>query len=274
VILGIVVGASITFVRSHRPSEGERASLEQASESEFARCMQDLSTELGERRARQECEQAAAVAVTDPRFHLLDLDGVAIGASAPLIMLSWLLGATAAGAEWHAGTVTTLLTWEPRRTRVFMAKLGALLAIVFGAALFLQLLLGASLVPAALFRGTTAGADAAWLRSTLGTVVRVALMSDVAAAIGFSLASMARNTAASLGAGFAYSAVVEPVIGGLRPSWRRWLFVDNAGLFVSSEEITFPPVGRDVVDAALLLVTYAAVIAAVALVLWRRRDVT
>ena len=35
------------------------------------------------------------------------------------------LGASAVGAEYRAGTVTTILTWEPRRVRLLAARLGA-----------------------------------------------------------------------------------------------------------------------------------------------------
>ena len=44
-----------------------------------------------------------------------DLRGTLQGTTVPLVMASWLLGASFIGAEWRAGTVTTLLTWEPRR---------------------------------------------------------------------------------------------------------------------------------------------------------------
>ncbi len=34
-------------------------------------------------------------------------------------------GASVAGAEWRAGTVATVLTFEPRRTRLLTARIGA-----------------------------------------------------------------------------------------------------------------------------------------------------
>ena len=44
--------------------------------------------------------------------------------------MAFLVGATAAGAEWSAGTMQSLLYWEPRRVRVMVAKVAALAAAV------------------------------------------------------------------------------------------------------------------------------------------------
>ena len=66
-------------------------------------------------------------------------------------------GASVAGAEWRAGTVTTMLTWEPSRLRLHAARTlsAGLLAFVIGIALQIAFL--ASVVPAALLHGTTDG---------------------------------------------------------------------------------------------------------------------
>ncbi|MGH9025991.1 MAG: hypothetical protein ACRDWD_07730, partial [Acidimicrobiia bacterium] len=79
-------------------------------------------------------------------------------------MISFVLGASFVGAEWRAGTMTTLLTWEPRRLRVFAAK--ALVAAGLGAAVVvvLDVVLGAALWPSVLFHGTTDGVDADFWR--------------------------------------------------------------------------------------------------------------
>ena len=38
-----------------------------------------------------------------------------------LVVGALFAGASVAGAEWRAGSMTTLLTWEPRRVRVIIA---------------------------------------------------------------------------------------------------------------------------------------------------------
>ena len=71
-------------------------------------------------------------------------------------------GASVAGAEWRAGTVTTVLTWEPSRLRLHAARTvsAAVLAFVIGVVLEVAFL--ASVLPAVLLHGTTEGTDAAW----------------------------------------------------------------------------------------------------------------
>ena len=45
------------------------------------------------------------------------------------VLVSVMLAATAGGADWGARTMGLLLSWEPRRTRVFLVRLGVLLVI-------------------------------------------------------------------------------------------------------------------------------------------------
>jgi hypothetical protein len=52
-------------------------------------------------------------------------DGMLLLALFFLVVGALVGGATVAGAEWRAGTVTALLTWEPRRVRVHLARVVA-----------------------------------------------------------------------------------------------------------------------------------------------------
>ena len=146
--------------------------------------------------------------------------------------------------------------------------------IVFAASILLQLLLGGSLLPSALLRGTTEGADASWLRSTLTIVLRTATIAALSALLGFCLASLARHTAAALGISFALAAVVEPLLTAWRPTWQRWLLNSNMTLFVTGDPAGVPSLDQSVSDAALVLAAYGAAALLVALVVFKRRDVT
>ena len=66
--------------------------------------------------------------VDDPRFHRNRLEGVLQGVSGALAVVGWALGASLVGAEFASRSMTTLLTWEPRRGRVFVAKAVAAVA--------------------------------------------------------------------------------------------------------------------------------------------------
>jgi ABC-type transport system involved in multi-copper enzyme maturation permease subunit len=190
------------------------------------------------------------------------------------ILLGWLLGASLVGAEWHAGTMATLLTWEPRRVRVLLAKLIAAGALAFTLAVGLQLLLGVTLLPAGLLRGTTQGIDADWMRSLSGVGLRAAAVSLVGALIGFSIAAMSRNTAAALGVAFGYFAIVENAIRGLRPRWTPWLLGDNIAVVITNQPQNFPLVDRSTVGAATLVACYTLTLVVVAVATFRRRDIT
>ncbi|MGQ0670555.1 MAG: hypothetical protein ACT4PO_12915 [Actinomycetota bacterium] len=209
---------------------------------------------------------------SDPRFPLTMLPDILLGTSIPLIIVAWLLGASFIGADWHAGTITTLLTWEPRRVRVMVAKVIACAAAVFVLAIALQALLGGVLTLVAALRGTTEGVDGAWLRETAGVALRAATLSTITATIGFAVASIGRNTAA-LGAGFAYLAVIENLVRGLRPQWQGWLLADNAAVFITGGNGGFP-FERTFAQAGALLAVYAAALLFVGVAMFRSRDVT
>src|SRR5205809_968711 len=96
---------------------------------------------------------------------------VRIAALAGLLAIL-IAGGTLFGAEWHAGTITTELTWEPRRARLHLAKVLAAAAFALVGFVALQVLVGLAVTPAAVLRGVTRGVDASWLWSTAGVVAR------------------------------------------------------------------------------------------------------
>lgn len=219
--------------------------------------------------------------VQDKRFHLTDLWALDEGGDSILQVTAVFLaigavmgGATFIGGEWRWGTVTTLLTWEPRRTRVFLAKAAATLVLTFLIGIILQALVGLSVLPAALWRGTTAGADAEWSRAASGAVLRASALGAGAAALGYAVASIGRNTAAALGVAFAYVSVFESLVRGLKPGWQRWLIGDNAAVFLTARELRPADFERTVLEAGLILSAYLAAILGAGALVFSRRDVT
>ena len=206
-------------------------------------------------------------------YALVGLPDVLMGTSLVLVSVGWILGASAIGADWHAGHVTTILSWEPRRGRVLFAKIAAALTGVFVLSLVIQALLGIALAVAAAGAGSTTGTDSAWLAESAGVALRVAALSSIFAGFGFGLASAGRNTAVALGAGFGYLVIVENLVRGLRPQWTPWLLQDNAGLFVVGSPIEFPLLGRSTIEAGLYLTAVAVALLLAATGLFRARDV-
>jgi hypothetical protein len=213
-------------------------------------------------------------ATVDKRFHLTQLADILQHVSAFGAILAWLLGASLIGAEWRSGSMTTLLTWEPRRTRVMVAKGIAAVFVSFIVVMVLQGLLVGSLFPAAYLRGSTAGTTTEFWRQLSYMGLRSGGLAALAALTGFALASLGRNTAASLGVGFFYAAVIEgAVVGNFVPKARPWLLVRNAVVFIVNHRVEFIP-NRTPEQAGLILLGYAVALFLISVVVTRARDVT
>ena len=200
--------------------------------------------------------------VPDPRFNYAFMGEIVVSVGIPFIMLGWLVGASFVGADWHNRTLTSTLTWEPRRIRLLSTKTLALSIVVFVWMALLGIGLSAALYPAAAFEGITATVDAEAWREHAIAILRVGGATTFAAWLGFALAVVGRNTAAALGVGFVYLAIVENLIRGFRPHWNDWLIGDNLGRFL---------VGTD--RAALLLVAYTAALLLVAAFVFKTREI-
>jgi hypothetical protein len=217
---------------------------------------------------------AGVIVFLTQHYDLASFPNALRGASLVLLSVGWMLGASAIGAEWHAGHLTTILTWEPRRGRVILAKIVACLVSVFILTMVVQALLGVALTIDAAGRGSMAGADAAWLARSADAALRVGLVSTIFAGFGFALAAAGRNTAVALGAGFGYLVIVENLVRGLRPEWAPWLLTDNTALFIIGSPTQFPLLGRTVTQAGVYLALVGVALLLGAAGLFRVRDVT
>src|SRR5829696_7486484 len=276
-VLAVLAAGAIAFLVSWDTDAASLAQAQAARQVEVQRCiagqLEGFPTDVPPDHRAEFCEQGFIPPVQDRRFHYEHLPEILVGTSGFAIILGWLLGASLVGAEWHAGTMATLLTWEPRRVRVLVAKLVAAGTLVFALTVVLQLLLGVALLPAGLLRGTTDGIDSDWLQSLSGVGLRVAAVSVVGATLGLSIATIGRNTAAALGIAFGYLAIVENAIRGLRPSWSPWLLGDNVIVVITNQTQNTPLVGRSALEAAALVACYTLALLAAALFAFRRRDI-
>ncbi len=106
--------------------------------------------------------------------------------------------------------------------------------------------------------------------------------------LGFGGANLLRNTAAALGVGFVYFAVVENALRVLRPRWQEWLITDNAVALLHHDGLRLF-INDTVVDArggvqtsrllhltnlhgGLVMAVATAVVVLVGVVLFSRRD--
>ena len=154
-----------------------------------------------------------------------DESGILTGSAIPFALLAFVVGASLIGAEWRAGTMGVVLAWEPRRSRVMLAK--AAVATAAGAAftLALQLILLLALLPSA--SRATAGVDGEFWRQLVAVLLRSSLAAGLLALIGFGIASLGRNTSAAFGGILVYVVVVEVVLAGFFSDWDRWFLLHN-----------------------------------------------
>lgn len=218
------------------------------------------------------CEDIAG-SVDDPRFVYSDLPGILKGTTAPLVILAMVIGAAAMGADWQNRSLTTLLTWEPRRQRVLVAKALAVVAVVLAFTWLAQAVMSLALLPSGLWRGTMAGVDAEWARAMGGTLSRGALATGVFAVLGFAGASAAKSTTAVLGIAFGYVTVIENVVSGLLVEWRQWLLLGNTIVFVSGNDAGGDLLNRSVVGAGVYLTALGLGAMVAALVAFQERDI-
>lgn len=181
-------------------------------------------------------------------------------------------GATVTGAEWQHGTIVTVATWEVRRVRLLAARIlsAMLLAALIGMGLLV--LLCVALLPTYHWRGTTAGADAEFWRELVLAVGRISGLTGLAAGVGAAVASIGRRTTVAVGVAFGYLAIVEGTVRANWPARGRWLVAENTVVLVTAADLEGAEFTRGVATAGLTLCGYAGVLVAVALLVFRRRD--
>jgi|tagenome__1003787_1003787.scaffolds.fasta_scaffold20698436_1 hypothetical protein len=200
-------------------------------------------------------------------------DGVLSIASFFLLLGGFFGGSSVAGAEWRAGTVTTVLTWEPRRVRLQLTRTAACAILAAGIAFALQVVFLASLLPATLANGSTANVDGAWWFSLFGAMARTSMLTSIAAVLGVALATLGRNTAFALVAVFTWLIAVEGVIRGLKPAFARFLWGENLGTILPWAQLGDSGFRRSPALALMSVLAYTAVFVVAATLTFQRRDV-
>lgn len=200
-------------------------------------------------------------------------DGAVLIASFFLLLGALFTGAAVAGSEWRAGTITTVLTWEPRRARLNLARTFACGIVAFVVALVLQVVFLACFLPAVLANGTAGGTDIDWWLSLTAAIARTGLLAAVAAMLAVALATLGRNTAFALGAVFAWMVVVENLIRGLRPGLAPYLWGENIATVVPWHQMERVDFTRSPAVALGTVVLYTTVFVVLATFTFHRRDV-
>ncbi len=219
-----------------------------------------------------------------------DLPSGAVAVAVAVAALAFVIGATYVGAEWSSRSMVALLFWEPRRLKVMRVKLGVLVGACALLALISQALWWGTALVMARTLGRTGRLPKDFYPDLLGQQGRAIALAVFAGLLGFGIANLVRNTAAALGVGFVYFAVVESAVRGFRPSWQEWLLTDNAAALLLNgghkiylfnegyvdERGAYIDSGREVLlsnlHGAAVLGGVTAVLVIVGVALFQRRD--
>lgn len=263
---------------------------------EVAQCQRTATTE----QQRSDCGQPPSAEefpidqfLSNHPFLPEQVDDYALAVGVATAEAGFLLAGTFIGAEWSSRNLIAWLFWEPRRLRVMAAKLLALLCSVLVAAALAQVVWFGTAKLLLHYRGlpvsTTGPLAAHFWGHVVDAQLRAAPLVLVTALIGFSLASLMRNSAAALGVAFVYFAIVENVIRAWKPDLQPYLLTTNIAAWIASKGFTV--YGKAVYDQRLGYVTpkeihisnlhggvtllvFAAVTSAAALAVFARRDLS
>lgn len=200
-------------------------------------------------------------------------DGPLLVSAMFLVVGAALCGASVAGAEWRAGTMTTMLTWVPSRVLLHGARTTSAALLSFAISFVLQGLCLVATLPAILAHGTTTGTDSSWWATLLLAMSRISLVSALIAVLAVSVATIGRNTSAALVAMAGWALLVERLVAGFWPKLARFMIGENVAIVIPWSELRTASFERPPIVALLALVGYLSVIVISATVLFARRDV-
>ena len=215
-------------------------------------------------------------------LRLADLQDILEGLSSLVVLIGVVLGASLGGADWSVRTMATLLTWEPRRARVLLARALVVLVVVFLLTFGVQVFFGVVFRAGVVLRGTTEGLPSHWLTHVLEVMLRTSAVAGLFSLIALAVATIARSTAGGIGILFGYLVLVEGFLANLVVWLPRWLLVRAAGAIVTQApveqvvgqgrfqrmEAVLTPSGAWIVVGAYVVVLLGAALAAL-----RVRDV-
>lgn len=170
----------------------------------------------------------------------LGLDGLyrdAVSVLVPMaVFVTFLLGASLVAAEFSTRSMTTWLTFEPRRGRVAAAKL---IAVVIGSAaigIVMVVIAGVGVWLIGAGVGLTDQLGTSARTEILSLLSRLPVVAAVSGLLSGALAFVLRHTSAVLGVLIAYAVAAEGVIRGVLPEWQPWLGSTNAMAFLKGRQ--------------------------------------
>ena len=201
-----------------------------------------------------------------------------VGQARSLIIVVTLIMVTAnVAAEWSQGTLRNLLIREPRRLRLLMGKMAALLLFVTVSGALTLLVSAAVIIGAARSQGisTAAWTSAEAAGASLGFALNEMLCLVGISILGMLVAVLTRSTGAAVGVALAYVLVPEGLVAMVWLDASQWLpvrlFNYLPGSIMPAGIGPTPPQGYGAV--LIMALVWMAGFVAVSAVVFRRHDV-
>ncbi|MEM9614645.1 MAG: hypothetical protein AAF962_13765 [Actinomycetota bacterium] len=182
-------------------------------------------------------------------------------------IMAFVIGASYYGADEKSGMIEHLLTWEPQRLKLLLARM-----IGGGGAIFaISALLSAFLVVLLYILSAVSGGDTSGVGDVAGTILAAILRSGVSGTIfflfGLGLTVIVNNSVASIVGFLIWVFIVEvALIGPLLPNVAAWFPVSNSDSFVSGMDYeVFPGPFDDGFEPTL---HHSALISGVIILAW------
>lgn len=206
----------------------------------------------------------------------------------PFLFLALAVGSTHVAAEFSHRTLGSWLTFVPRRTPVFLSKVGAagVAALPMAAVGLGLILLG---VPAVFgLHGIDGSLTGQQWQEVGWTGLRIVALAMIAGALGAAASFLLRHSAAVIGIVVGYLVLVEGVVRGLFQKVAPWLLGTNIDAFVQhgTQWVEWPTTCDDITvmcretvhevsftHGAIYLLAVLLVVMLLALVQFRRADV-
>jgi hypothetical protein len=201
--------------RADARAQSDMLADEDEMKTELAECEKNPASYLGPDATSADCRPALVPSASTllPRDRLSlhrVLNGEGPRIAALLVVVMVIAGATYAGADWASDSMSTQLTFQPSRTRLWLAKgLASALASGLATAVVLAGYWGALFVAADardVAVADSTAADVGW------QVLRVVVLAMAAGLGAYALTMLFRRTVATLGLLFAYAAGGEVLI--------------------------------------------------------------
>ena len=286
VLVAVTLGIVIAIATTKEPTPAEIDQGRQRYERELERCLNGRygpPADAGYQTLEEMCAefvQPQYYGPSTPRF--ADLEEILMGTAFIVILIGAVIGATLGGADWSAGSMATLLVWEPRRLRVLAARAVAVAITALVVTVLAQAIFVAGLTMFIVVRGTFDQTPSGFVGDLAMTGLRISAVAAIFGLLGLSLATIGRSTVAGLGVLLGYLIIVEGFLSNLLFWVQKMTFGRSAAAVVTDEALelfdgsTIPPTIFELTPgrAWMTLGIWAVALLAIAGASFRLRDVT